>query len=91
MFQSVLKSRYFVIIVSLSSCIIYSITRSFKKPEILLLNIQRNPDFEVSPIRYHVSKWVKGNFMCGNYKYIWRRKTFKIPERMLANPHFISL
>jgi len=69
MFQSVLKTRIFVIILSLGSCNTYPIKRSFKKTEIHVLHIQRNPDFEVSPILCHVSKWVKGNFMCGNYKY----------------------
>jgi len=91
MFQSVLKTRHLVIIVSLGSCNTYSIKRSFKKPEIHVLHIQRNPDFEVSPIRYYVSKWVKGNIMCGNYSYTWRGKTFKISQLMLTNPHFMLL
>ena len=91
MLQSVLKSRHFVIIESLGTCNTYSIKRSFKKPEIHVLHIQRNPDFEVSPIRYRVSKWVKGYFMSGNYKYTSRWKTFKISQRMLTNPQFVSL
>ena len=86
MLQSVRKIRHFVIIVSLGTCKTYSFERSFKKPENHVLQIQGNPDFEVSPIRYLVSKWVKGNFVCGNYKYTWRRKAFKISQRMLPNP-----